>query len=55
MGYDPKSVKVKKAEKAIAILMFNLEKERHYIRETVIAQEKNNRTRSSRNKGDKDE
>jgi hypothetical protein len=55
MGYDPRAVRVKKAEKVSAILMFNKDKERHFIRETVIAESKNTRAKSSRNRGDKEE
>lgn len=54
MGYDSKSVKVKKGDKIVAILSFNRERERHYIRETVKCLEKNVRSRSARNRG-KDE
>ena len=54
MGYDSKSVKVKKGDKIIALLSFNRERERHYIRETVKCLERNARMRSARNKG-KDE
>jgi hypothetical protein len=54
MGYDSKSVKVKKGDKIIALLSFNKDRERHYIRETAKCLEKNARMRSARNKG-KDE
>jgi len=53
MGYDPRAVRVKKAEKAMAILMFNKDKERQFIRETVVAESKNTRAKSSRNRGEK--
>lgn len=55
MAYDPRSVKIKKEVKAAAILMYNHEKERHFIREMVKVEEKNARTRSSRNRGNKEE
>ncbi len=55
MAYDPRAVKIKKADKAAAILTFNYEKERFFIRELVKVEEKNARTRSSRNRGEKDE
>lgn len=54
MAYDPRAVRIKKADKAAAILMYNYEKERHFIRELVKVEEKNARTRSSRNRGSKD-
>lgn len=54
MGYDSRSVKVKKGDKILALLSFNKDRERHYIRETVRCLEKNARMRSARNKG-KDE
>ena len=53
MSYDPRAVKIKKAEKAIAILSFNKEIEKHYIREAVKSAEKQMRVKSQRNKGDK--
>ena len=55
MGYDIRAVKIKKAEKAIAILSFDKERERHFIREAVKSSERNARARSMKNKGDKDE
>ena len=55
MGYDPKAVRVKKAEKAMAILTFNKERERHFIREIVVAESRNTRSKSARNRGDKTE
>ena len=55
MGYDHRAVKVKKTEKIMAIMTFNRERERNYIREIVRATERNNRSRSARNKGEKDE
>jgi hypothetical protein len=51
MGYDSKSVRVKKGDKIIALLTFNRERERHYIRETVKCLENNARSRSARNRG----
>ena len=54
MGYDPRAVRVKKAEKAIAILTFNKDKERHFIREMAAAEARNTRAKSARNRG-KDE
>lgn len=55
MAYDARAVKIKKADKAAAILMFDYDKERLYIREMVKVEEKNARTRSSRNRGEKEE
>jgi len=55
MGYDPRAVKIKKADKAAAILTFNKERERHFIREFVEAESKNARTKSARNKGQTEE
>jgi hypothetical protein len=55
MGYDAKAVKVKKGDKIVAILTFDRERERHYIRETVKSLEKNSRIRSARNRGKEDE
>jgi len=54
MAYDSRAVKVKKAEKIIAIMSFNQDRERHYIREIVKAEQRNTRMRSARNRG-KDE
>ena len=54
MGYDSRSVQVKKGDKIIATLIFDKEKGRHYIRETVKCLERNARMRSARNRG-KDE
>jgi hypothetical protein len=54
MGYDPRAVRVKKADKAIAILTFNKDRERQFIREMVIAEAKNTRAKSSKNRGEKD-
>lgn len=54
MAYDPRAVKIKKATKAIALLSFNKEIERFFIREMVKVEERNARTRSSRNRGEKD-
>ena len=55
MGYDAKAVKVKKGDKIVAILTFDRERERHYIRETVKSFEKNSRIRSAKNRGKEDE
>jgi hypothetical protein len=55
MGYDSRAVKVDKSSKRIAILSFNKDRERHYIREVVKCEEKNSRMRSARNKGDKED
>jgi hypothetical protein len=54
MGYDSRAVRVKKAEKALAILCYNKERERHLIREFAAAESKNTRARSARNRSDKD-
>jgi len=51
MGYDSKSVRVKKGDKIMALLTFNKERERHYIRETAKCLEKNAQMRSARNRG----
>ena len=55
MGYDARAVKIKKAEKAIAILCFDKERGRHFIREAVRSSERNAKSRSMKNKGEKDE
>jgi|LakMenEpi03Aug12_release.lakeMendotaPanAssembly.Ray.scaffolds.fasta_scaffold313443_3 hypothetical protein len=55
MGYDPKAVRVKKADKAIAILTYNKDRERHFIREMAQAEAKNNRAKSAKNRGAKEE
>jgi len=55
MSYDPRAVKIKKAEKISAILTFNKERKNLFIREAVKSAEKNARMRSARNKGDKEE
>lgn len=54
MGYDSRAVKIHKMEKAMAILCFDKDRERHIIRELVKVKEQSNRIRSSRNRGDKD-
>lgn len=54
MSYDPRAVKIKKATKAIAILSYNKDIERHFIREMVKVEERAMRTRTSRNRGEKD-
>lgn len=51
MGYDPRAVQVKKAEKAMAILMYGKERERHFIREFVKVKQQLDRTRTTRNRG----
>lgn len=51
MGYDAKAVKIKKLDKISALLTFNKERERHYIRETVRCLERNAHSRSIKNKG----
>lgn len=51
MGYDSKSVKVKKGDKVMALLTFNKDRERHYIRETVRCLQNSTRTKSARNRG----
>lgn len=55
MGYDPKAVKIHKMEKAMAILSFDKDRERHLIRELVKVKEQANRSRSNRSKGTKEE
>lgn len=55
MGYDPRAVRVKKAEKAMAILCYNKDRERHFIREIVIAESRNTRAKSAKNRSDKEE
>ncbi len=54
MGYDSKAVKIHKTQKTIAILSFNKEIERHLIREFVKVKERAAKTRSARNRGNKD-
>jgi hypothetical protein len=55
MSYDPKAVKIHKTEKTMAILSFNKDRERHLIREFVKVKEQASRTRSSRNRGEKEQ
>jgi hypothetical protein len=55
MAYDPRAVRVKKEEKAMAILTFNKDRERHYIREMAQAEAKNSRAKSAKNRGAKEE
>ena len=55
MAYDSRAVKIKKADKAMAILLFNKDRERFMIRSLVKVEENATRTRSSRNRGDKKE
>jgi hypothetical protein len=55
MGYDSRAVKIHKMEKTMAILSFNKERERHLIREFVKVKQQSARTRSSRNKGEKEQ
>jgi hypothetical protein len=54
MGYDSRAVKIHKSEKTMAIMSFNKEVERHLIREFVKIKERSAKTRSARNRGDKD-
>jgi hypothetical protein len=55
MGYDSRAVKIHKMEKAMAILSFDKERERHLIREFVKVKQQSARTRSARNKGEKEQ
>ena len=55
MAYDPRAVKIKKEVKAMAALMYNKERGRHLIKEMVIVEERAARTRTARNRGDKEE
>ena len=55
MAYDPRAVRVKKAEKAMAILTYNKDRERHFIREMAQAESKNTRAKSSKNRGEKED
>jgi hypothetical protein len=55
MGYDSRAVKIHKMEKTMAILSFDKERERHLIREFVKVKQQLARTRSSRNKGEKEQ
>jgi hypothetical protein len=55
MAYDSRAVKIKKADKAMAILSFNKDRERLMIRSLVKVEENATRTRSARNRGSKDE
>lgn len=50
MGYDSRAVKIDKMEKAMAILSFDKDRERHLIREFVKVKQRAAKTRSSRNK-----
>lgn len=54
MGYDSRAVKIHKMEKAMAILCFDKERERHLIRELVKVKSQAARSRSAKNRGDKD-
>jgi hypothetical protein len=55
MGYDSRAVKIHKMEKTMAILLFDKERERHLIREFVKVKQQSARTRSARNKGEKEQ
>ena len=55
MGYDPRAVKIHKTEKTMAILSFDKDRERHLIREFTKVKEQLSRTRTARNRGDKDQ
>lgn len=55
MAYDPRAIKIKKEVKTIAAMMFNRDKGNHFIREMTRVEEKAARTRTSRNRGDKEE
>ena len=55
MGYDSRAVKIHKTEKTMAILSFNKDVERHMIREFVKVKSQAARTRSARNKGEKEQ
>ena len=55
MAYDSRAVKIKKADKVMAILCFNKNKESFIIRQLVKVEENATRTRSARNRGNKDE
>lgn len=55
MGYDSRAVRVKKAEKAMAILTYNKDRERHFIREMATAEAKNTRAKSARNRDNKND
>lgn len=55
MGYDSRAVKIHKMEKAMAILSFDKDRERHLIRELVKVKEQSARIRSTRNRSGKDE
>jgi len=54
MGYDSRAVRVKKEQKVVATLMFNKDRERHYIREMAAAEARNTRAKSAKNRADKD-
>jgi hypothetical protein len=55
MGYDSRAVKIHKMEKTMAILSFNKEVERHLIREFTKVKSQAARTRSAKNRGNKEE
>ena len=54
MAYDSRAVKIKKEVKAAATLTFNKERAKHYIKEMVKVEERAARSRTSRNRGEKD-
>lgn len=55
MGYDSRAVKIHKMEKTMAILSFDKERERHLIRELVRVKERAAKTRTAKNRGEKEE
>jgi hypothetical protein len=55
MSYDPRAVKVSKSVKRVAATMTDNNRRRDFIRGFVKVEEVASRTRTSRNKGSKDE
>ncbi len=53
MAYDSRAIRVKKADKVVATMMFDKDKKRHFIREMVTAESRNAKSKSARNRGDK--
>jgi hypothetical protein len=53
MAYDSRAVKIKKAQKVMAMLSFNRDRERFMIRELVKIEERATHSRSARNRNEK--
>jgi hypothetical protein len=55
MAYDSRAVKIKKAVKVVAAMMFDRERSRHFIQSMTRVEERAGSARTARNKGNKDE